>query len=85
MMKSTDTIIFLHSIGLMNMKGFGNKENNVKTIGYYAVIDKDSYHIISYLIIAIKYFDINTLNNNVNFRFIFAFSSIKISGFLLEK
>ena len=64
---------------VINMKGFGNKENNVKTIGYYAVIDKDSYHIISYLIIAIKYFDINTLNNNVNLRFIFAFSSIKIS------
>ena len=64
---------------VINMKGFGNKENNVKTIGYYAVIDKDSYHIISYLIITIKYFDINTLNNNVNLRFIFAFSSIKIS------
>ena len=61
---------------VINMKGFGNKENNVKTIGYYAVIDKDSYHIISYLIIAIKYFDINTLNNNVNLRFIFVFSSI---------
>ena len=64
---------------VINMKGFGNKENNVKTIGYYAVIDKDSYHIISYLIIAIKYFDIHTLNNNVNLRFIFAFSSMKIS------
>ena len=60
---------------VINMKGIGNKENDVKNIGYFAVIDKDSYHIISYLIIAIKYFEINTLNNNVNLRFIFSFSS----------
>lgn len=60
---------------VINMKGIGNKYIDVKTIGYFIVIKNDSYYIISDLIIAIKYFDINILNNNVSLRFIFAFSS----------